>query len=127
MDMHILMTKIINSVCKTVLKKLVPTYRQHEFSEEPKYPFFFLLVTVMTDRQTKNHFRYSGNEAPVKETSPLLLFFLDTHSFVASMQYGFTWKYLSESGIGWSAPLSHILQAKFLVIPTGNTNDSGTH
>ena len=38
-------------------------------TQVPIFPF--LLVTVMTDRRTKNHFRYSGTEAPVKETSPL--------------------------------------------------------
>ena len=39
-------------------------------TQVPIFPF--LLVTVMTNRRRKNHFRYSGTGDLVKETSPFL-------------------------------------------------------
>ena len=76
--MHRLMTKISDAVRRKVLRKsLYPPTANMNFLRNPSVlipPFFsFLRVTVMTDRRTKYHFRYSGTEAPVKEKSPLLL------------------------------------------------------
>ena len=74
MDMHRLTTKISDAVCRTVLRKSwYPPTANMNFLRNPSTHFSLLLVTVMTAHRTKNHFRYSVTEDPVKETSPLLL------------------------------------------------------